>query len=167
MNPYKAKFAWWSIITDVLHDSLTLCNWVWPMAMSPTKSRNYEGDLDLEAKFYNAVTGEAKTTDDLYRTASKIMTLQRCNTMRGMNSRDLRNEHDVITEWVFTKHPDLKPFEEGTDKMDRDDFQLALTMVYEEFGWDSQLGCPTAETLDAYGGMEDVKADLEAAGLLK
>ncbi|MDR3137037.1 MAG: aldehyde ferredoxin oxidoreductase [Coriobacteriales bacterium] len=166
MNPYKAKFTWWSLVTDVLHDSLTLCNWVWPMTMSPTKSRNYEGDLDLEAKFYNAVTGENKTTDELYQAASKIMTLQRCNTMRGMGSRDLRSEHDVITEWVFTKQPELRPFEEGTDKMDRADFQLALTMVYQEFGWDEKLGCPTAATLDALGGMEDVKANLQEAGLL-
>ena len=34
---YKAKFCWWSIVTDVLHDCLTLCNWVWPMTMSPSK----------------------------------------------------------------------------------------------------------------------------------
>ena len=35
MNEAKAEFAWWSIVTDVLHDSLVLCNWVWPMAMAP------------------------------------------------------------------------------------------------------------------------------------
>ena len=45
MNEYKAKFCWWSIVTDVLHDCLTLCNWVWPMTMSPSKSRDYRGDL--------------------------------------------------------------------------------------------------------------------------
>ena len=58
MNDHKANFAWWSLVTDVLHDSLTLCNWTWPMTMSPTKARNYRGDLDLEAKFFKAVTGE-------------------------------------------------------------------------------------------------------------
>ena len=52
MNEHKANFCWWSIVTDVLHDSLTLCNWVWPMATSPRRrARNYRGDLDLEAKF--------------------------------------------------------------------------------------------------------------------
>jgi aldehyde:ferredoxin oxidoreductase len=166
MNEAKARFTWWSIITDVLHDSLTLCNWVWPMTMSPTKARDYRGDLDLEAKFYTAVTGEQVSTDELYRRAAKVMTLQRCNTMRGMGIKDLRNEHDKITEWVFTKDPDITPFAEGTDKLEREDFQLALTMTYREFKWDEQNGCPSAESLDYYGGMEDVRADLEQAGLL-
>ncbi|MDR2586811.1 MAG: aldehyde ferredoxin oxidoreductase, partial [Coriobacteriales bacterium] len=154
MNEAKARFAWWAIITDVLHDSLTLCNWVWPMTMSPTKARDYRGDLDLEAKFYTAVTGEQISTAELYKRAAKVMTLQRCNTMRGMGTRDLRNEHDKITEWVFTKDPDIPVFSEGTDKLDREDFQLALTMTYREFKWDEQNGCPSAESLDYYGGME-------------
>jgi aldehyde:ferredoxin oxidoreductase len=166
MNEPKARFTWWSIITDVLHDSLTLCNWVWPMTMSPTKARDYRGDLDLEAKFYTAVTGEQISTEELYKRAAKVMTLQRCNTMRGMGTKDLRNEHDKITEWVFTKDPDFKPFTEGTNKLDREDFQLALTMTYQEFKWDEVNGCPSAEGLDYYGGMEDVKADLQKVGLM-
>jgi aldehyde:ferredoxin oxidoreductase len=166
MNEAKARFTWWSLVTDILHDSLTLCNWVWPMTMSPTKARNYRGDLDLEAKFYTAVTGEQISTDELYKRSAKIMTLQRCNTMRGMGTKDMRNEHDKITEWVFTKHPDIQPFNEGTDKMERQDFQLALTMTYREFKWDEENGCPTAESLDYYGDMEDVKAELKSVGLM-
>lgn len=172
MNDHKANFAWWSIVTDVLHDSLTLCNWVWPMTMSPTKARNYRGDLDLEAKFFKAVTGKEVTTDDLYKAAAKIMTLQRANTVRGMSradgslgNKDLRGDHDVITKWAFNKDPDIQPFTEGTDKMDRDDFQRALGMVYGKFGWDEQLGCPTAACLDEYG-MGDVKEELQSLGLL-
>lgn len=172
MNEYKANFAWWSIVTDVLHDSLTLCNWVWPMTMSPTKSRNYRGDLDLEAKFYTAVTGEEVTTDELYHRAAAVMTLQRANTVRGMvgpdgkmGCNDMRNVHDVITNWVFDKDPDKKAFTEGTDKMDREDFQTALTMVYECFGWDSEKGCPTADCLDSYG-LSDVKEELQGLNLL-
>ncbi|OUO86165.1 aldehyde ferredoxin oxidoreductase [Gordonibacter sp. An230] len=172
MNDHKANFAWWSIVTDVLHDSLTLCNWVWPMTMSPTKARNYRGDLDLEAKFFKAVTGEEVTTDDLYKAGAKIMTLQRANTVRGMTDEngnigcnDLRNVHDVITAWAFDKDPDKEPFTEGTDKMDRDDFQTALGMVYTKFGWDEKLGCPTAACLDEYG-MADVKEELDGLGLL-
>ena len=172
MNDHKANFAWWSLVTDVLHDSLTLCNWVWPMTMSPTKARNYRGDLDLEAKFFKAVTGEDLTTDDLYQAGAKIMTLQRANTVRGMTkadgslgNNDLRADHDVITAWAFDKDPDKKPFTEGTDKMDRDDFQTALGMVYGKFGWDEKLGCPTAACLDAYG-MADVKEELQSLNLL-
>lgn len=172
MNEYKASFAWWSIVTDVLHDSLTLCNWVWPMTMSPTKARDYRGDLDLEAKFMKAVTGEDVTTEDLYKMGAKITTLQRANTARGMvgangqmGTNDFRNVHDVVTEWPFTMDPDIEVFTEGTNKMDKEDFQTALTMMYECFGWDPELGCPTAECLDYYD-MPDVKEDLAALGLL-
>ncbi|MCI8469427.1 MAG: aldehyde ferredoxin oxidoreductase, partial [Eggerthellaceae bacterium] len=138
----------------------------------PTRQRDYRGDLDLEAKFFKAVTGEDVTTEQLYEAGAKIMTLQRANTVRGMTKADgsygnnnLRADHDVITEWVFTKDPDKQPFTQGTDKMERSDFQTALTMVYEKFGWDSDLGCPTAECLDAYG-MADVKEELSGLGLL-
>ena len=172
MNEYNANFAWWSIVTDVLHDSLTLCNWVWPMTMSPTKARDYRGDLDLEAKFMKAVTGEDVTTEDLYKMGAKITTLQRANTARGMvgangqmGTNDFRNVHDVVTEWPFTMDPDIEVFTEGTNKMDKEDFQTALTMMYECFGWDPELGCPTAECLDYYD-MPDVKEDLAALGLL-
>ena len=172
MNEYKANFAWWSIVTDVLHDSLTLCNWVWPMTMSPTKARDYRGDLDLEAKFMKADTGEDVTTEDLYKMGAKITTLQRANTARGMvgangqmGTNDFRNVHDVVTEWPFTMDPDIEVFTEGTNKMDKEDFQTALTMMYECFGWDPELGCPTAECLDYYD-MPDVKEDLAALGLL-
>ena len=172
MNDHKANFCWWSVVTDIIHDSLTLCNWVWPMTMSPTKARDYRGDLDLEAKFYKAVTGVDITTQELYEAGSRIMTLQRASTVLGMTksdgtmgNNDLRHDHDVITEWAFTANPDLKPFTQGTIKMDRDDFQLALTMVYGKFGWDTQLGCPTAQCLDDYG-MSDVKERLQEKNLL-
>ncbi|MCH4184905.1 MAG: aldehyde ferredoxin oxidoreductase [Eggerthellaceae bacterium] len=165
MNEHKANFCWWSIVTDVLHDSLTLCNWVWPMTMSPTKARDYRGDLDLEAKFFKAVTGEDVTTDQLYQAGAKIMTLQRCNTMRGMGTNDFRNVHDKMTEWPFTIDPDKQAFTKGTIKQDHDDFQTALTMVYKKFEWDEEKGCPTEALLDKYD-MGDVKADLKSHGLM-
>lgn len=172
MNDHKANFAWWSIVTDVLHDSLTLCNWVWPMTMSPSKTRDYRGDLDLEAKFFKAVTGEDVTTSDLYKAGAMIMTLQRAQTVRGMAKADgslgnnnMREDHDKITEWVFTKNPDQAPFTQGTDKMDREDFAKALTMVYGKFGWDEQLGCPTRACLKEYG-LDDVAEELDKLGLL-
>jgi len=165
MNEHKANFAWWSVVTDVLHDSLTVCNWVWPMTMSPTKARDYRGDLDLEAKFFKAVTGEDVTTDDLYKAGEKIMTLQRCNTMRGMGTDDFRNVHDTITSWPFNEDPDKQPFTKGTKKLERNDWNSALTMLYKRFSWDEQKGCPTAEYLDE-NGMSDVKEAMQAAGLM-
>lgn len=165
MNEYKAKFCWWSIVTDILHDSLVICNWVWPMTMSPTKQRDYRGDLDLEAKFFNAVTGEKVTTEELYKAGAAIMTLQRANTVRGMGSYDLRNEHDRYTEWGFNADPDIPAFNEGTIKQDRNDFQNALTMVYEQFHWNKKYGCPTRACLEEYG-LNDVADELDSLGLL-
>ena len=173
MNEHKANFCWWSIVTDVLHDSLTLCNWVWPMAMSPSKDRDYRGDLDLEAKFFKAVTGIDVTTEELYKAGAMIMTLQRAQTVRGMAAKsgngygnnDLHGDHDKMTEWPFTKNPDMQPFTKGTDKMDRDDFDKALKMVYDTFGWDHDLGCPTKACLEEYG-MDDVEKELDSLGLL-
>ena len=172
INEHKIEFAWWSIVTDVLHDSLVLCNWVWPMAMAPAKERSYRGDLDLEAQFYTAVTGQEVTIDDLYKAGERIMTLQRANTVRGMKNKDgkmgcndFRKVHDVITEWPFTKDPDIQPFTAGTDKMDREDWDKSLTMLYKRFGWDEKLGCPTKECLTDLG-LDSVAEDLEKLGLL-
>lgn len=165
MNEYKAKFCWWSIVTDVLHDSLVICNWVWPMTMSPTRQRDYRGDLDLEAKFFNAVTGESVTTDDLYKAGAAIMTLQRANTVRGMGSYDLRNEHDKYTEWAFNTDPDIPAFNEGTIKQEHNDFQNALTMVYEQFHWNKKYGCPTRACLEEYG-LSYVADELDSLDLL-
>lgn len=112
------------------------------------------------------------TTDDLYQAGARIMTLQRANTVRGMTKEDgtrgendMRNVHDVMCAWTFDIDPDKKPFTEGTIKMDRDDFQTALGMVYDTFGWDHEKGCPTAACLDQYG-MADVKEELDSLGLL-
>ncbi len=165
MNPYKAEFAWWSVVTDVLHDSLTLCNWVWPMTVSPAKERDYRGDLDLEAKFYTAVTGEEITTQELYHRAAAVMTLQRANTIRGMKTSNMRQEHDLLTNWAFDKDPDIAAFSPGTDKMDREDFQLALTMLYKRFGWDEKSGGLSRACLESYG-LKDVADELDALNLL-
>ena len=82
-----------------------------------------------------------------------------------MGENDMRNVHDTMTAWTFDIDPDIKPFTEGTIKMDRDDFQTALGMVYDTFGWDEQLGCPTADCLDYYD-MSDIKEDLASLNLL-
>lgn len=165
MNEAKANHTWWSVVCDILHDSLVICNWVWPMTVSPRKDRDYRGDLDLEAKFYTAVTGIETTKDDLYKASARIMTLQRANDVRGMGTNDLRMEHDRICEWVFTKDAAIEPFTPGTDKMEKNDFETALTMVYEQFHWDSDKGYPDAGCLDYYD-MPDVKAELDSLGLL-
>ncbi len=165
MNQYKAKLAKWAIIKNCLHDSLTLCNWMWPMTVSPHKSRNYRGDLALESKFMTVVTGETYTEESLDLAAERVFTLHRALTVKNMNTVDMRNQHDIMTDWIFDKDSDLKAFEPGTDKMDREDMQLALTLFYKEMGWDEKTGAPTKETLERLG-MHDVAAELKRLNLL-
>lgn len=165
INPYKIKYTKWSIIKNCLHDSVTLCNWVWPMTVSPLKDRNYRGDLGLEAAFFQAITGEPTTEESLDLAAERIFTLHRAYTVKLMGTMDMRNEHDQICSWVFDKDPDIPVFTEGTDKMDRDDMQRAFTMFYREMGWDPILGCPTRSTLVRLG-LEDVANDLASRNLL-
>lgn len=165
MNEYKAKLAKWAIVKNCLHDSLTLCNWMWPMTVSPHKSRNYRGDLALESKFMTVVTGENYTEESLDLAAERVFTLHRALTVKNMNTINMREEHDGMTDWVFDKDPDIKAFTPGTDKMDREDMQVALTMFYKEMGWDEKTGAPTKETLNRLG-MSDVAAELERLNLL-
>jgi aldehyde:ferredoxin oxidoreductase len=165
MNRYKAVFAKWSIIRNVLHDSLSLCNWIWPMAASPLKERNYRGNTALESIFYSLATGIEKSEDELDLDAERVFTLHRALTVKQMGTTDMRNRHDGIVSWVFEKDPEKEPFTPGTIKLEREDMELAKTMLYEEMGWHSETGAPTRATLERLG-MTDVADELASLNLL-
>jgi len=165
MNPDKAKFAAWSVLRDELHDSLTLCNWMYPLTASPLKSRHYEGDNTIEAQLYSLVTGDKKDVKELDLVAERIVNLQRALTIRGMNTSDMRSKHDTIPDYVFDEPADAKPFTPGQIKMDRDDMELAKDMFYETLGWDKQTGSPKRVTLERLG-LKDVAEKLSQVGLL-
>lgn len=135
------------------------------MTLSPLKSRNYRGDLTIESKFYNAVTGLAEDEASLDFAAERVFQLHRAETVRRMGTMDMRHEHDILSPWVYDRDPDLPAFAPGTDKLDREDMQKALTMFYEEMGWDPVLGCPTRATLLRFGLNDEVQA-LDVEGLL-
>ena len=169
INENKVKLAIYCAADKNFHDSSTLCNWMWPMTQSPSKERDYHGDLDLQADFMTAVTGKTYTQDDLQEFGKKILHMLRVMTAISFklncDSANLRTEHDAITGWVFDKEPDFKPFEEGTTKLDREDMKKAMDMMYTELGWDVETGIPTAETLKAYG-LEDMAKDLADRGII-
>ncbi|OHD81387.1 MAG: aldehyde ferredoxin oxidoreductase [Spirochaetes bacterium RIFOXYC1_FULL_54_7] len=170
MNQGKANFVKWALTRTMLHNSLTLCNWMWPMAFSPLKSRNYRGDTALEAKFYSLVTGIPMTKEDLDRAATRTFTLFRALTIRSMGTADMRNKHDQTTSWVITATKDkngkeIPQFTKGTDRMTQEDMEKGRGLVYKAFGWDEKTGAPTKATLEALG-MPEVAAELAAKGLL-
>ena len=166
MNEYKAKFAKWAIITNILHDSLTLCNWMWPLTVSPHKDLGYRGDLDLEAKYLSVATGENISSEDLHLIGERIFTLHRALTIKQMGTVDMRKEHDSnMADWIFEYPEDAEPFTPGNTKMDRDDMEKALSMFYKECGWDEKTGAPTKETLNRLG-LSYVASELESLDLL-
>ena len=166
MNQYKAKFAKWSLDRNFLHDSITLCNWVWPMTVSPSKERGYRGDTGLEAKFFSLATGIETSEEELDLAAERIATIHRALTVKNMNTTDMRNKHDfVMADWVFDEDPDIEPFTPGTVKLEREDMHLALTMLYKEYGWDEVTGAPTRATLERLN-MKDIADQLESLNLL-
>lgn len=165
MNEAKARFAKFGIMRQVLHDSFTLCNWVWPMTFSPRKERGYKGDLSVEAQYMSAITGENWTEESLDHAVERCIQLHRAMTVKAAGTTDMRNNHDVVASFIFDMDPDKKAFEEGTVKLDRDDWQKALTMFYQQFGWDEKTGAPTRETLEKFE-LKDVADDLAALNLL-
>ena len=166
INENKVKLAKWAFLGKQWHDSATLCNWMYPMTLSTSKKRGYKGDLDLDAKYMSAVVGEDYTRDSLDFDCERISNMLRAMTAISfklhLDSSNLRKDHDAVPAWVFDKEPDFKAFEEGTVKMDRDDWEKSLDMFYEAMGWDKETGIPTRETLEKFdlGDMADKLAEL-------
>ncbi len=169
INENKIKLTRWAFNGKQWHDSATLCNWMYPMTIATSKKRDYIGDLDLDAKYMSAVTGEEYTRDDIEFDTERISNLLRAMTAisfkLNLGSSNLREDHDQPSDWVFDKEPDFKPFEEGTVKLDREDYKKSQDMFYELMGWDVTTGIPTRATLEKYG-LSDVADKLEELELI-
>jgi aldehyde:ferredoxin oxidoreductase len=164
MNPDKARFAAWCLFRKELHDSLTLCNWMYPLLASPLKARGYEGDHSAEAQLYSLATGDKKDVRELDLVAERIFNLHRALTIRDMGTVEMRARHDTVPDWVFDNPPDKPPFTPGTSRMDRADIERAKSLFYEVLGWDPKTGAPTHATLERLG-MKDVAGGLGRMGL--
>ena len=146
MNIYKARMAKWSVLRKELHDSLSLCNWMGPWVASPLKERGYRGDDSIESLLYSLATGDKKSRQELDQLAERIFLLHRALTIRDMETKEMRTQHDTIPEWVFKDASGRAPFTKGTIHMNKDDINTAMDMYYEEMGWDKKTGAPTAST---------------------
>ncbi len=159
MHRSKARMAKWSLLRKELHDSLSLCNWMGPLAASPLMERGYSGDDSLESMLYSLATGDNKNREELDAVAERIFLLHRALTIRGMGTKEMRTRHDTIPEWVFTDKSGKQPFTKGATHMDKDDVRLAMDMFYEELGWDRATGAPTRGTYRKFG-LDDVSDTL-------
>lgn len=169
INENKVKLAKWCFLQKQWQDSATLCDWMYPMTLSSSPARKYVGDIDLDAKYMTAVTGEEWTMDDILFSAERISNMLRGITAISFkiheNMDNLRKTHDAVPAWVFDKDPDVPAFSEGTDKMDREDWEKSLTMFYEAMGWNVETGIPTRETLEKFD-LGDMADKLEELGLI-
>ena len=165
MNQYKAVYAKWALLRKELHDSLTLCNWMYPLSGSPLKEREYVGDDEVEAKLYSLVTGDEKSKAELDLVAERIFNLHRALTIRDMGTKEMRAEHDTVPNWVFNYPKDKVPFTPGHYKLDRADMEKAKDMFYTELGWDGATGAPTRFTYERLG-LKEVADGLAKMGLL-
>ena len=165
MNMGKAKMAKWSLLRKELHDSLSLCNWMAPYATSPLKERGYKGDDTLEAKLYSLATGDKKSPEELDLVAERIFNLHRALTIRDMGTKEMREKHDTIPDWVYYD-PEKRPvYTKGTIHLDKQDMQSAMDMYYEVMGWDKKTGAPTSNAYKKVG-LARVADDLAKKNLL-
>jgi aldehyde:ferredoxin oxidoreductase len=170
INESKIELARWSFIHKQWHDMSTLCDWMWPMTLSPKRERGYRGDLDLEGKFMTVVTGEDWDTARVHFAAEKVSAMLRVMTAVSFQihegATNLRETHDQLAEHWFTRAPGVDPFEPGANnKLDRDDWARSQDMFYERMGWDVATGIPTRATLVRLG-LGDMADSLEERGLL-
>jgi aldehyde:ferredoxin oxidoreductase len=165
MNPAKAKMAKWALLRKELHDSLSLCNWMGPWAASPLKERGYRGDDSLESMLYSLATGDRKDRQELDQVAERIFVLHRALTIREMETKEMRTEHDTVPEWTFGDKTGKAPFTKGTIRMDGNDVKVAMDMFYDEMGWDKTTGAPTVAAYQK-AGLGQIKDDLKKKGLL-
>lgn len=141
-NIHKMRRAKWSVIRKELHDSLSICNWMGPWIASPLKERGYAGDDTLESTLYSLATGHKLDRDGLDAVGERIFTLHRALTMRDMNTRDMRKEHDLVPDWAFKDSKGKEAFTKGTIRMDRADIDKSMDMFYEVMDWDTATGAP-------------------------
>jgi aldehyde:ferredoxin oxidoreductase len=163
-HPAKGRYARFIDLHGVIKDSLTTCDWVFPVQTSPLKERNYVGDTSLEAKLFSAITGKETSEEELMKMAERCWNLHRAITVREWGTKDLRNKHDKLADWYFIYPKDKEPFTPG-GRLDRQDYEVAKEDYYKQSGWDPKTGVPTRAKLEELG-LKDVADELEKLKLL-
>ncbi len=141
----QTRASKWSHAQKELIDAMGLCAWMYPFIFSPLKERGYHGDLNLLAKYWNAATGDTKTTVELDQEGERMWILHRLITIRSMKATaapwggpaaTMRAIHDVCTP--------------NEDEEVHHLWDHMMDLYYAEWGLDTN-GHPTRATLDKYG----------------
>lgn len=164
-NEYKMRRLRWVICRKELHDMLGLCSWMAPWVVSPNKSDNYIGDNDLEAKVYQAITGDNLTAKQLDDAGFRAFTLHRAYTMRQMKEKEMRAKHDLYPDWLFQDAKNRPAFTKGTIRMDKDDIEKSFDIFFAQIDWDPKLGIPTEKAYKELG-LDFVVPVMQKEGLM-
>jgi aldehyde:ferredoxin oxidoreductase len=146
-HPAQARYAALIHKRSCLKESLPVCDWQFPIYISPLVERDppYCGDLTVESRLYSAATGDELSMEELDEAGERVWTLQRLITMRQWGTRDLRTTHDVLPERFFLHAGSVEA------PIQRDEWEQALDDYCQELGWEPATGAPTAESLKRLG----------------
>lgn len=138
LNAEKVEFALKTQYTYSAADTLGLCQFVYGPSWQLY-------DVGAMAELMNAATGWDLSVDDIQAIGQK-----RVNMMRAYNAREgLHRDHDTLPEKMFKKA--LVGGRSDGVILEREEFEAALDMYYEQAGWDVVSGTPTRATLEAVG----------------
>jgi aldehyde:ferredoxin oxidoreductase len=169
----KARAARFAGNRKALHDSMGICNWMYPWLMSPLKERGYRGDITLESQYWTLLTGDTKTAYELDMEAERFMNLLRCLTIkrwskfRGAAGLNIRAYHDgpgqvgKVTGLATKSGDRLWYYQAQGSAPAWNAAGGTLEVFYNEMNWDVPTGAPTKARLTALG-MADVAAGMLA-----
>ncbi len=146
-HPAQAGYAALIHRRSCLKESLPVCDWQFPIYISPLAERNppYCGDLSVESQLYRAATGDDLDMAGLDLAGERIWTLQRLVTMHQWGTRDLRSSHDVLAERFFLHAGSVEA------PIQRDEWEQALDDYCRELGWEVETAAPTDAALARLG----------------
>lgn len=173
------KSAWANaVIADFIHkracikDTLTVCDWVYPMMTSGQVERDYTGDVSFEHRLYSTVTGDVIDQAKLDLIAERVWALHRILTLvewGDWQTVNLREEHDQIPDhfYIDAEKRILPPYPDGPEPhppLERDKFEATKEEYYKLHGWDVKTGIPTRKRLEELG-LKYVADKLEENGV--
>ena len=155
-NAYLGQFIHYR---GCIKDSITVCDWVFPIMTSGRKDRKYTGDISVEYKLFELVTGVKMTQESLNDRAARIWILHRLLTALewgGGRMINLREEHDQLPQHFFAAEdtrvlPPYPPAAHPHPPLVRENFEAVKDEYYKLMGWDTKTGLPTRTTMKRLG----------------
>jgi len=142
-----------------IKDSIPVCDWVYPIMTSGREDRQYAGDVSVEYKLFELVTGEKMTQEKLNKRAARIWNLHRLISAYqwgGGKFVNMRREHDQLPEHFFIPEearllPPYPPARPPHPPLKKEYFEATKEAYYRYMDWDVETGMPTRKTLEALG----------------